>query len=736
MSDPRDDQDPVDAIAEEFASRLRNGEQPDIGEYRARYPEHAEAIDDLFPTLELMESLKPNAVPTTSSGGPVSGGLAVEQFGEYRIVREIGRGGMGIVYEALQESLDRRVALKVLPSSVLYSPNKLERFHREARAVAQLHHTNIVPVYGVGEEDGTHYFVMQHIEGRSVDAIIRELREADRLSADSELEELPGLSYPQAVARIGHQVADALGHAHGHGTLHRDIKPANLILDREGNVWVADFGLAKMEESEDLTHSGSVLGTLRYSAPEQIEGHSSTSSDLYALGMTLYELLNLGPAFPETEQRRLLQRILHDDPPTLRDKHPELPVDLETVVLKCLAKDPAHRYPTAEALADDLERVRIGVPIHARRVSAAERLVRWCRRNRAVAGALAVALLGLIVGAASGWTAYVETRAALQRESENVELSVSALREIFDSLAPGEAPTPDLSTEPRRDRPPPRREASRAVAENKEVQVLTSILDFYDRFSAKNETDVELRREAARAYRRVCDLHIRRENSELAWAAGERSRAILAQLSQEHPNDAAIQLDIAETACELAQCALKAEAENTAQGLSTAVEVTRRVEADAGTEEQRERAIAIRARALGLRGLARLETDEAPAAISDLETACDYYGGLARPHPAARKSHATYTVALARAYTRSDRAEEAVTLIEDEFLGPGGRPSRVRDPETMGEVHQALSEAFRELGDLQRAARHERLARRPRDERDGRPPPRRGPGGRPRGPGT
>src|SRR5262249_21877216 len=195
--------------------------------------------------------------------------------------------------------------------------------------------------------------------------------------------------YFRSVARLGMQAAEGLAYAHQHGLLHRDIKPANLLLDGRGTVWVTDFGLAKAEGSDELTSPGDIVGTARYMAPERFQGEADARSDVYGLGVTLYEMLTLRPAFEDSNRARLIERVAHEEPPRPRKLEPHIPRDLETIVLKAIAKDPAGRYPTAEALAEDLQRFLADRPIRARRTPWHERTWRWCRRNRVVASLLA-----------------------------------------------------------------------------------------------------------------------------------------------------------------------------------------------------------------------------------------------------------------------------------------------------------------------------------------------------------
>jgi eukaryotic-like serine/threonine-protein kinase len=335
-------------------------------------------------------SLEPTGVGDSSVDGEAAAaterGFPALPADQFRIVREVGRGGMGVVYEALELSLGRRVALKVLRAVDQADPRALQRFLSEARIVARLHHTNIVPIFQVGEHKGLHYFAMEFIDGRGLDNVLQEQRQTPR--ADN---------FAHDVARLGVQVAEALAHAHDHGVLHRDIKPSNLLLDPEGTVWVTDFGLAK-DEHASLTDPGEVVGTLRYLAPERFSGAVDARSDVYGLGATLYELLTLRPLHDESDRAKLLAHILHDEPPRPRAIDGNIPRDLETIVLTALAKDPARRYPTARALADDLRRFLDDAPIHARRVSLLERGWRWCRRNPGIATSSIAAVLALLIG--------------------------------------------------------------------------------------------------------------------------------------------------------------------------------------------------------------------------------------------------------------------------------------------------------------------------------------------------
>src|SRR5262245_19423335 len=434
LTDSSSDVNPLDALAEEFLERYRRGERPALTEYTEKHPKLADEIRDLFPALVMMEDVRPGQRDVTGvyQPGALDAGPRLERVGDYRILREVGRGGMGVVYEAIQESLGRHVALKVLPGQALANPLYLERFRREARAAGRLHHTNIVPVFGTGESDGVHFYAMQFIQGQGLDLVLQDVKRlrlgkalvkerseasiagslvsgqfgvapAPRSAASSvSLTASSGFStgsehaYHRSVARVGLQVAEALATANKQGVLHRDVKPSNLLLDLQGNAWITDFGLAKADEGGDLTNAGDIVGTIRYMAPERFDGRSSPESDVYGLGVTLYELLTLKSAFEEPHRGRLIEKVLHEPPVSPRKLDRSIPRDLETIVLKCIAKEPKDRYATAEALAEDLRRYLLDRPIVGRRSTVMERTWRWCRRNPAVASLLTLMVLLLV----------------------------------------------------------------------------------------------------------------------------------------------------------------------------------------------------------------------------------------------------------------------------------------------------------------------------------------------------
>jgi serine/threonine protein kinase/Flp pilus assembly protein TadD len=392
------------------------------------------------------------------------------RLGDFRLLREIGRGGMGVVYEAQQISLGRRVALKVLPFAAVLDSRQIARFKHEAQAAAQLNHPNIVSVFAVGVERGVHYYAMQYIDGQPLDRALTELRAKysiparQRQTAGSEcVAELPGKSVPQssslwnstqprspcdgseatipacsthrslltsraaggseyfrAVTRLGIQAASALHAAHENGIVHRDIKPSNLLLDGNGKLWVTDFGLARRQTDAALTRTGDVVGTVRYMSPEQALGQVALvdhRTDIYSLAVTLYELLTLEPVFSGDEGPVLIRHIERKEPRPLRQIQPKIPADLQTVVLKGMAKRREDRYATAQEFADDLQRVLEGKPTVARPPSVLDRTARWAQRHREV-----VTVAGLI-----GVLALVGLATAtllILREQQNTELNL------------------------------------------------------------------------------------------------------------------------------------------------------------------------------------------------------------------------------------------------------------------------------------------------------------------------
>ncbi|HZT79275.1 MAG TPA: serine/threonine-protein kinase, partial [Gemmataceae bacterium] len=442
------------AALDDYLAALRRGEAVDRQALLARYPDLAGELRECLDCLDLIEQ----AARPAPQGPARADGMTAGVLGDFRLLREVGRGGMGVVYEAEQVSLGRRVALKVLPFAATLDPRQLQRFHNEARAAASLHHEHIVPVYAVGCERGVHFYAMQFIDGRTLADLVAELRRAavpDTAAASPGAEggadfvlgagrpfppeptgpytppppapgapTAPGVTPPAAglstarpgqdaaffrrAAEWGIQAAEALEHAHALGVIHRDVKPSNLLIDGQGRLWVTDFGLAQVQADSGLTMTGDLVGTLRYMSPEQAlarRGLTDHRTDVYSLGVTLYELLALRPAFLGSDRQELLHQIASEEPVAPRRLSRGVPRDLETIVLKAMAKEPGERYQAAQELADDLRRFLNDEPIRARRPTVVQRLRKWIRRHRAVVGTAAAGFLVALAVAASsmGW---------------------------------------------------------------------------------------------------------------------------------------------------------------------------------------------------------------------------------------------------------------------------------------------------------------------------------------------
>jgi len=370
----------LEQIIEQYLEKLSEGESPDQERIIQQHPALAEALRGVFRTLDFVETAGRSINASNLQRG--------QHLGEYRIIRQIGQGGMGIVYEAVQTSLNRRVALKILPPAATLSDTADERFTREAATAGKLHHSNIVPVYAIGEHDGIRYYAMQFIEGQTLSTHLKTMRELDTE---------PGSDYWNRVAQWGRQVALALAYAHEHGIIHRDIKPSNLLLDSEDNIWVSDFGLARAGAMASITLTGDLVGTARYMSPEQARGgHSQLDhrTDIYSLGTTLYELLTRSPAVEGDTRDAVLNRIAFADPKPLRQVNPAIPKDLETIVQHCMNREIEQRYQSANQVAEDLRRFLANEPILAKRTPLIVKGWRAAKRCRVqIAGVLAVALL-------------------------------------------------------------------------------------------------------------------------------------------------------------------------------------------------------------------------------------------------------------------------------------------------------------------------------------------------------
>lgn len=397
----------------EVEYRNSSGDSPNIAEYQQRFADLEEQIIRAFDRASLMETdlISPKDLDASQYSGATGDddvetairnrGDLVRYIGDYEILEVLGKGGMGVVYAARQVSLNRAVAIKMIKPGLLDHDDGVRRFRNEADAVALLDHPGIVPIYEVGDHEGQHYFSMKLIEGGSLAPQLKNYAKDPRL-----------------VARVIAKTASAVAHAHTRGILHRDLKPANILIDHEGQPHVTDFGLAKRVEElpgAELTQTGQILGTPAYMSPEQASGRRggiSTASDVYGLGAVLYAMLTGKAPFGGDSVVETLDAVRNQPPVAPRRVNNETPHDLETITLRCLEKDPRRRYPTAQALADDLNAWLDHRPISARRVGSLERAWLWCKRRPAVAALSAATLIAIIVGTAS----VIAVQAASNRE--------------------------------------------------------------------------------------------------------------------------------------------------------------------------------------------------------------------------------------------------------------------------------------------------------------------------------
>jgi serine/threonine protein kinase/tetratricopeptide (TPR) repeat protein len=548
---PADDPDSavdllVAELADEFRGRQARGQVPDPADYAARHPEAGDLIRRVLGTLRL--AANPPLITPPEPESSVPGVL-----GDYRIIHEVGRGGMGVVYEAEQLSLSRRVALKVLPFAATMDPKQLQRFQNEARAAASLHHPNIAPVYGVGSDRGVHYYAMHFIDGRPLTDLVREggrdpfWRPSTRAGpAGTQVPDTVPVAWAatalargpaewhRQVAELGIQAAEALEYAHSVGIVHRDVKPGNLMIQGEPGaagvrLWVTDFGLAKFGDT-GMTVSGDLLGTLRYMSPEQAlarHGLVDHRTDVYSLGATLYELLTGRPLISGDDRQAVLRQIAFEEPVRPRRLAPALSRDLETVLLKCLEKSPELRYPTAKELADDLRRFLSHESPRARRPTPFQRGRKWAKRHAAILStAASTAILMLVVGATLLWQENNRTRTALAHAQAQRSLARRTVDQMYTEVAESWLASSPRMTAVQRD-------------------FLLKALAFYEEFAQEEGTDPVVKYETAQAYRRVGDIQRKLWRYPEAEAAYRAAIRLLRELAELDPGRGQYRFDLA-----------------------------------------------------------------------------------------------------------------------------------------------------------------------------------------------
>ncbi|TWU29978.1 Serine/threonine-protein kinase PknB [Bythopirellula polymerisocia] len=550
-----DDRELADVLDRYLAS-LEEGAPLDVGILAAEHPRLADDIRAFAASVEMLHeatqgvrAAKPAKKVGANSTAPFAGEpspVGAKRLGDFELGAEIGRGGMGIVYEAMQISLHRKVALKVLPFAAMWDHKQLARFQNEAQAAAQLHHPNIVPVFAVGEERGVHFYAMQFIAGRSLDQVVRALRYEEESSSSeraghavstlvaqtTEPSAHPLLSsrhtgshteYCEAIARLGIQAATALHHAHQCGVIHRDIKPSNLLLDDQQKLWITDFGLARIANNPGVTMTGDVVGTLRYMSPEQAGGIQlvvDARTDIYSLGATLYELLTLQPACPGEDRQEVLRAISEKEPIPPRVINAGIPHDLETIVLGAMTKSREDRYASAEKLAEDLSRFLEGKPTLARRPTLRDRSAKWIRRHRVLVSLAAIFLV--VLAAVSTTSALLlvreqgRTQAALQSAEENLQQA----RQVVDRF--GNQFSRELALLPGSE---PLRQA-----------VLGDTLAYYEKFIARATDDPALKQQLAATHFQVGTIASRLGDRLRAEESFRTAHELFSGLSEASPS--------------------------------------------------------------------------------------------------------------------------------------------------------------------------------------------------------
>jgi serine/threonine protein kinase/Flp pilus assembly protein TadD len=595
-------------LFDDLIRRVQAGEYVDLQDYIARHPDHASELRQVFPAIEMLVQLGQSGASGPvrwgdSTVGESSPGCDRGALGDFRILREIARGGMGVVFEAEQISLGRRVALKVLPFAAMLDPKQLQRFKNEAMAAASLDHPNIVHVYFVGSDRSVHFYAMQFIDGCTLADVVRDLRQTegrDRASGKSSpMDGVTATPSPSSqsknprseflslgansqntthqahaiatrmssrpeqffheVARLGLQAAEALQHAHERGVRHRDVKPSNLLVDSTGKLWVTDFGLAQFQSGSGLTMTGDIIGTLRYMSPEQALGHRELvdhRTDIYSLGVTLYELLTFELAFSSDDRQEFLRQIAFEEPRPLRSVNASIPRDLETIVLKAISREPSSRYSSAQELADEFRRFLEDQPIVAKRPTVVDRLKKWTYRHKTtVSTATVVAVFVLAVSSVLIWREKERTQTALAQAKSDREDARAQQQE-----AEGNAAYAELQRKRAEDN---FRKALQAVTDLYEVTEASEISNvsemnllkvslsdtavrLFHGFVDDKSNDPLVQLQTGCAYVHLAGMYFFRRNHEESGQCYRRAVAVFSQLANEFPADHTYRLELAE----------------------------------------------------------------------------------------------------------------------------------------------------------------------------------------------
>jgi serine/threonine-protein kinase len=517
----------LDEVIADFLVAIDGGGTPDPQEWLCRYPELAPQLARFFADQQridnLLSSLRSSArTPASGSTEKTETGeqvAALASFGDYELLGEIARGGMGIVYKARQKSLNRMLALKMILAGRLASAADVQRFRSEAEAAAQLDHPHIVPIYEVGEHGGQHYFTMKFVEGGNLAQHALRFRLSLR-----------------SAARLLATVARAVHHAHQRGVLHRDLKPANILVDAADRPYLTDFGLARrLNGVPGPTRPSTAVGTPTYMAPEQAMGPGkevTTAADVYSLGAILYELLTGRPPFVGETPLETLWQAMDREPARPQTLNPAVPADLETICLKCLDREPGRRYGSAEALADELERFLNGEPIRARPVRPLARLARWCRRRPVVAGLTAALLVSVVLGSSLviwKWQEAEEHARRADTERTRAEESFRQAHQAVNDFCARVNETPGRGLEMVR------------------RELLEAALPYYERFLQERGHDSTVRAELADTHFRIASITAAIGPAPKALDAYQRALNIYKDLLCDAPTDVSLRKSVAQT---------------------------------------------------------------------------------------------------------------------------------------------------------------------------------------------
>lgn len=598
-------------ILDQYLTDIEAGKRPNENAIIASHPDLAEALRESFDALRLLSTME-TVLPVPGHESRVTIPKVLDDF---VLGVELGRGAAGIVYEARQLSLDRLVAVKVLAFCSSIQHDRVERFYREATAAALLNHPHIVSVLGVGCCQGTHYYAMNRVEGASLD---QRIAAASNGGNDSLASPLIGPDRFRRIAGFMADAADALAHAHQEGIVHRDIKPSNLLLTPNDHLWVADFGLARIGGEANLTRSGDMVGTIRYMSPEQASGKSEWvdgRSDIYALGATLYELVLLKPTFEGDDSAQLLRAIQTTEPATPRSLDREIPVPLETIIRRAMRRSAGERYQSASEMAADLRRFAAGKPVHASRVTLAERWASYVREHGAIVAAAMLLAIATLAASVAHSVIVAREQTQTNRALGMAQANYLQARRAVDTLGADVAMR--LATIPQ-------------AAEIRQ-EVLAETLAYYEAFIADANDDPALVMDVAKTRLRVAQL-VRSSggsfaDSDAAYAASILSLQSLPRSTSSEANALRVQA--------LNEWAMLRGEHGELEGVDELLEQAKQAASGILPVEASQIAMAL---VHNNRGVIALRRDNKPMAMTEMQSAVDIYRSISNPSKLGEKT--------------------------------------------------------------------------------------------------